>query len=220
MFEKPPTIEIKTEAEIFAEKMEEVGRRVDALGEGMDPHIIETVAVLNTLGISTIMSCEGHLDHGLLNPWVAIQAEREPKERFIGERSIKKSIAEKFGISIEDVRKNEDANEEFLNIVMAQKIKETPEHKAWQERNRIMAEKIKSWLEEFYKQRDVDEETKIRLKANGLYGRIYAGNEESTKTARETETEENITKRLSKRQQEMEAFTEFLKSKLQQKTPQ
>lgn len=46
----------------------------DALGKPIDPEIFETVIALNALGMSTVMSCGGHLDEqrGLIMPWVDI----------------------------------------------------------------------------------------------------------------------------------------------------
>jgi hypothetical protein len=51
---------------------EEVSRWVDGLGERVDPGIKDTVVALNLLGIPTVSSCEGHLDHGRTLPWVDI----------------------------------------------------------------------------------------------------------------------------------------------------
>ncbi len=45
----------------------------DKLGKKVDAGIIETVVVLNLLGMPTTMSCEGHLDHGTGAPWVDIE---------------------------------------------------------------------------------------------------------------------------------------------------
>lgn len=44
----------------------------DALGRPIDPGIRETVIALNALGMSTVASCEGHLDHGLAAPWIVV----------------------------------------------------------------------------------------------------------------------------------------------------
>src|SRR5579872_969062 len=45
----------------------------DKLGKEVDAGIIETVVVLNLLGMPTTMSCEGHLEHGTGAPWVDIE---------------------------------------------------------------------------------------------------------------------------------------------------
>jgi hypothetical protein len=46
----------------------------DKIGMRVDSGILETVIVLNALGIETSASCEGHLDHGIAAPWIDIQA--------------------------------------------------------------------------------------------------------------------------------------------------
>jgi hypothetical protein len=49
-----------------------VDKVTDRLGNLVDEGIKETVIVLNLLGFPTTMSCEGHLDHGN-GPWVNMQ---------------------------------------------------------------------------------------------------------------------------------------------------
>jgi len=46
----------------------------DKLGMPIDKGILETVVALNVLGISTSMSCEGHLDRGRATPWIRFHA--------------------------------------------------------------------------------------------------------------------------------------------------
>ena len=45
----------------------------DALGKPIDAGIFQTVVAFNALGVSTIMSCEGHVDHGLPYPWIDVR---------------------------------------------------------------------------------------------------------------------------------------------------
>lgn len=54
------------------EVREQVARLTDALGRPIDDGILETVVSLNVLGIHTMASCAGHLDHGQAAPWVHI----------------------------------------------------------------------------------------------------------------------------------------------------
>lgn len=54
----------------FNEAEAEVRQWGDRQGRGLDPLIIPVVAGLNMLGIRTIQSCEGHLDHGFAYPWI------------------------------------------------------------------------------------------------------------------------------------------------------
>lgn len=65
--------------QLWQEKHAKVARRTDRFGQGMDPRIIEVVVGLNMLTIPTSGSCEGHLDHGLANPWVDINLPEKPQ---------------------------------------------------------------------------------------------------------------------------------------------
>jgi len=54
----------------------EVTRRLRAVTDGngmpIDAGIVKTCVILNVLGFTTQMSCEGHLDHSLPYPWVRL----------------------------------------------------------------------------------------------------------------------------------------------------
>jgi hypothetical protein len=56
-----------------------VARTVDGMGRPIDRGIIGVVLGLNAHRIRTRMSCEGHLDHGLLYPWIWVPAEDQGK---------------------------------------------------------------------------------------------------------------------------------------------
>lgn len=51
----------------------EIDHWIDGAGYPIDQEIKETVIALNLMGIETISSCGGHLDHGLPYPWIEIQ---------------------------------------------------------------------------------------------------------------------------------------------------
>lgn len=51
----------------------EVNHWIDGAGYPIDKGIKETVIALNLMAIETIASCEGHLDRDLLYPWIEIQ---------------------------------------------------------------------------------------------------------------------------------------------------
>ncbi len=57
--------------EALTKKFSKIG---DKLGNGIDKGIIDTVIVLNALGINTDQSCEGHVKWGTCSPWVDIRA--------------------------------------------------------------------------------------------------------------------------------------------------
>ena len=60
------------EAEAFASHL------ADRLGCPLDAEIRETVIALNLLGFQTCQSCEGHLDHGCLYPWIDFETDTCP----------------------------------------------------------------------------------------------------------------------------------------------
>ena len=56
----------------WQEAQTHVSSFTDRLGTPIDAGIIETVVVLNLLGLQTFQSCEGHLTHGCAYPWVSL----------------------------------------------------------------------------------------------------------------------------------------------------
>ena len=106
------------------------------------------------MGLPTSASCEGHLDHGYCAPWIDVSAPGEP-ERFIGEKEIYQKIADKYKMSVEDLKKgkNIDAFNEFDEE--ASKNGETAEYKKWRENNEILKGKTDVLLQEFYSSRKV-----------------------------------------------------------------
>lgn len=56
----------------YQEMREQVLTFTDKLGAPIDPGILETVVMLNLLGLRTSQSCEGHLEHGCPYPWVMV----------------------------------------------------------------------------------------------------------------------------------------------------
>lgn len=47
----------------------------DRIGTHIDPGIMETVIAMNAVGLYTVASCEGHLDHGCTYPWIDVSLE-------------------------------------------------------------------------------------------------------------------------------------------------
>ena len=62
----------------WEKKLQEVRGYKDGAGNEMDEGILETVIALNLLDISTIQSCAGHIERGMM-PWVQIQQPNRPK---------------------------------------------------------------------------------------------------------------------------------------------
>src|SRR5579864_6767791 len=86
-------------------KRREIDQITDALGLGIDEDIKETVVAFNMLGFNTSASCEGHLDHGLSTPFIDIEAPGRPETEYVGEMEIFQRIADKYGISLKEIRR-------------------------------------------------------------------------------------------------------------------
>lgn len=52
---------------------EQLRQITDALGKGIDPGIFDTVVALTVLGIPTVASCEGHLERAIAAPWIDVE---------------------------------------------------------------------------------------------------------------------------------------------------
>jgi hypothetical protein len=52
----------------WKQKLIEIEHLQDNWGTSLDPRIKETVAVLQLLGVHTLQSCEGYMDHGVAAP--------------------------------------------------------------------------------------------------------------------------------------------------------
>jgi hypothetical protein len=63
---------IETSEQSYQKMHKRVSLLTDDIGTPIDQGILETVVMLNLLGLHTFQSCEGHLDHGYPYPWVTI----------------------------------------------------------------------------------------------------------------------------------------------------
>lgn len=201
-------------------KEKEIEKIRDVCGEKIDEGIKETVIALNLLELPTRSSCEGHLDHGISAPWVEISAPNEPEERFIGENKIFQEIAKKYNLSLEEVKKGNDLKIYFEAFRKASKNKETLEYKKWRKENKKLKEKAKILLNEFYKNREVPQNIKLKITEydSGIF-RIHNGGkdykpifEDEFKKLSDRKKEE-LSKRLQRYQEEMKEFAKFLKKK-------
>src|SRR2546421_3486858 len=73
MVQTPNRHDTQTPEHRYQEMHARVATFTDKLGTPIDPAIFETVVALNLLGLHTLQSCEGHLDHGCPYPWVTIR---------------------------------------------------------------------------------------------------------------------------------------------------
>ncbi|MCL5733384.1 MAG: hypothetical protein M1334_01820 [Patescibacteria group bacterium] len=160
-----------------------VDKTVDKLEKPVDPDIKESIVALNAFGINTTASCEGHIDHGTYAPYIDVEA----KDVEMLDRQ---------------ARELEDKEE---NINKAKNIFKEIEQKNLEER-----EKLFLLLDEFYKNRNVSFSTKLIVKglARG-WSRLESQGADLQKIKTKEERQEN----LSRYQEEMAAFTDFLTKK-------
>lgn len=192
----------------------EWSKKVEKITDGLDYHIDsgikESVIALNVFGIKTDGSCEGHLDRGLPYPWIDVQI-------------ISDEMHDEFTHSQEIIAKKKYKNEEEFkkdNPVMHQKLIEI-RAKYIEESKRIKS-RIDALLDEFYmKHNPHSPETKItphespngfRIEAYGSRG-LGLGNwkKYDDKIAKLSFKEKELY--LKNNQNEMKAFTDFLKNK-------
>ena len=155
----------------------------------IDPGIKETVIVLNVLGIPTSMSCEGHL-HGPFIPWVNIAAPNFYEER----GRIKK---------VQDWLSRQQDTEE---IRKARKYVEQ-QQKNIIEKHLPIRKQLYSYLAAFYEKRTILYERRLILSGgDGVTGLSSQGG-----VLMEMLPLEERQERLLEYQDEMRAFTAFLK---------
>jgi hypothetical protein len=200
----------------WLEMLDKIERVCDMRGFPIDANIRETVVALNLSGITTSASCEGHSDRGRGAPWITVEAQGRPRERFVGEDEIFQRTAQKYRASEQEVRKgqNHEAWKEATNLAVANG--ETQEYQAWRKQGQLLLDKVRTTLEEFYQGRFVESGALLEVASNaeGSFN-IHNGRDDyERKSPTLTEDERRaLTGRLAGYQREMKAFTDFLKEK-------
>jgi hypothetical protein len=172
-------------------------RMTDMLGTGIDSGILETVIALNALGIETSASCEGHLDHGTGAPWIDIQAHSA------GEQSIQ--VAEMF-MQADKAFEEQVLPEETIDALFAE---------AHQEQDRVKVihleqrKALMSYLTAFYAVRRVPYDWQLAIHPRDMSGRARL--ESHGADFQSVAPLEMRVQKLAEYQEEMQAFTEFLK---------
>jgi hypothetical protein len=175
-------------SELWDATAEKFRKVTDRIGRPIDDGIFDTVVALNALGITTSASCEGHLDHGLSHPWIDVQLSE-----------LTDFYTPEMAQMSEDIRK--------MRVRLCESY--TPEMRQLQEEWERMrsGERLKlfSMLADFYKDRVVSYDRMITF---SVLGRIRSQGGDYLSLLPEDER----ALRMKDYQQEMRAFTEFLKS--------
>jgi hypothetical protein len=176
------------------ELVEKFSRITDKTGRPIDEGIFETVVALNALDITTSMSCEGHLDHGLPYPWIDVGI--SSYARGYDTPEIQQLI-----LRLRELRREQDKDIKMQQL--------------WQEENKLRLQqrhKLFGYLAEFYKKREVPFDRIITFVSSG---RIRSQGGDFLELLSPGEQEQ----KLHEYQDEMRQFAAFLKSILNTKKP-
>jgi hypothetical protein len=171
----------------------------DKTGRGIDAGILETVVVLNLLGIETTASCEGHLERGQAAPWIDIEARSAQEET--------RQVIYLFTHARKELEKKHLPEDE-INALFAQ---------AHQEQNRVRSihlaqrEKLMCCLTAFYQEHQAPYDHLLVVHPRDTTGRARMESHGAS-MVNEYDRKERQEKLVSY-QQEMAAFTSFLKKK-------
>ncbi len=207
--------EFQTKQELWDAMSVDVDHWGDGLNYPVDEGIKETVIVFNLMGIETTASCEGHLDRGLSYPWIDMQT-HSPEIRGMMNEYFDVQEQENNEETLLEMKYPDKTYNELLKIPEAEKLlglydKRHFLRKAVEERQMQCLEPLNQLLNQFYENRTVSYDNMLvvsdvswgcdaRLHSIGAYRQIIRSEEERSF-------------KLMEYQEEMKAFTAFLKQK-------
>ena len=166
----------------------------DKLGKSIDQGILDTVIILNILGIHTSGSCEGHLEWGTCAPWVTLEAPDAAE--------LDKASEEAFDRADQVDNEDNDDADELYDEAHRLRLQAKSLHLA--ERQKLLL-----YLERFYQDRLVPYDRRLIVYPLDEAG---AGRLESQGADfQETAPLEKRQQKLLEYQEEMREFTAFLK---------
>lgn len=179
----------------------------DGLGQTIDPGILETVVALNLLSVRTIASCEGHLDVGEAYPWINLgtpESELDEQKRQYDELDrVFMSLCELGPMGLPE-KISEDALRVFhKRNVLTQKLRST--HQA-------MIARLLPHLTRFYADRSSSFDAHLTFSPIEPFGMMSL--HPVGGFFQEMRPEEERRYKLLEYQEEMRAFTLFLKKQL------
>lgn len=200
----------------------EIENTADAEGYRIDEGIKEPVIALNAYGINTGQSCEGHVDSGRSAPWIRIEAPNEPGERFVGQNETFEKVAKKYNMPVEEAKRMSNMDAYWEAIHECQVNGETEEFQKWKEESGKLLYTTKEILDDFYKDREVPENIKIKVDTESLEDmaegsfEIFNGGEDCKNINDEKlskDEKEALGERLKGYRKEMNEFAQFIKGK-------
>ncbi len=200
----------------------------DRLAQPIDEGIKDMVVGLSAFGYPTTGSCEGHVDYPFDEapnkrrfslPYVFV-SEETPTYRYTQQREIFEKAAADAKLTPEEVtlRSTPEGNVTYLEAIKvldADPAKvETEEYKAYREKNRIMAEKLKGLIAKFYASQPLIPEDPIDVEqiSDGTVAVVTKGAFMKVLDDERPETsDDELNKTLAAQKKEMAAFSAFLK---------
>ncbi len=195
--ERFSNIEKSEKQKRWEETKHEIDQIADKLGKGIDVNIKETIIVFHVFNINTDGSCEGHIDRGTFAPYIDIISKDTA--------ALDKQLKEISG----NLEKSKDTPD-FQLMLEAAKEKTKEIYKQIEYKNLEERKKVMSYLEEFYQDRNVPYHQRLILE--GL-ARGWTRLESQGVDLQKIENDEVKQQRLLEYQDEMQAFTKFLKDK-------
>lgn len=195
--------------ECWAQIKSKVDRISDRLGLEIDPGIKESVIALWALGFKTSASCQGHLDRGESAPWIGI-GESRPK-RSLEKGSIKEQILLQIAKFLRQLSLLLDKFYKGLEVHLFLPRKDKKEARAIEKKNLREQMRLMELLDEFYKGRAVSSDIRLILRPRGGCGQAWLTNRGAQ--FQEIRSRKEREDKLNQYQQEMSAFTDFLKKK-------
>jgi hypothetical protein len=187
----------------------------DGLGMPIDDEIFETVVALNAVGITTTMSCAGHItrDEGDIRyPWVDFSASDATIKDLKKDQEKLRKKADKLQRKLTRLRKK---NAESIRLQSLSK----KSHAAWRAYHSLghkmrklqvpMRQKVVEYLVQFYDQRSVPFDRRLTLRLLGSHTRLES---QGAADFYLNEPREVQQQKLAEYRDEMRAFTEFLKT--------
>lgn len=178
------TISVEEKSKNWQQNLQEVDQLADALGQGVDEGIKETVAAFHAFEIHTTASHEGKLNRYPI-PYIDVES----------------PDIEDLKQKLEEIRNKHDTSDTEEESIREEILR----------RNLIERKKIIPLLEEFYTRRTVPYEIRLGITAMARgWSRVQSQGADFQEIEKDTDAKKE---RLKLFQEEMGAFTKFLKDK-------
>lgn len=180
-------------------------RVVDGIGRPIDPGILETVVALNLLSISTTASCEGHPDRPQTHPWIDLGVIDEETRQMTRRSSELRAEAARLSPQNE-----KEAIDKLMDRADELRRQVRPRH-------RSIARLALPHLDAFYREHTCDIHCRLIIRSWDYMGKCRIEPQGAFLFDDEQLNEREHTRLLQAFQQEMRAFTAFLKRRYLEK---